>query len=513
MKLLLTLQIVILYLMLKKIAFYIIIAATAMGFVACNEESDEPTTVSANVMVTSFTLNANDSVLDNLDSVFFTIDLVNAKVFNADSLPYGTDVSHLVVNIGTYGSSVAELSIPRPGQSDSIVNYLKNSTDSIDFSNGPVKLHLVALDGTSQRDYTISVNVHKVKPDSLFWNKFSLNRLPTNYTPIAQKTVKYNDKAVCLTKSAQQYTLATINNPANFYWTQHDVTFPFTPNVNSLNATTDALYILDTDGNLYSSVDGMSWTSCGLKWHHIYGGYGNMLLGVKVIDGKYYHVTYPETSATLADSDCPISGTSSITTFETKWSDNQQVFFIGGRKADNELTGAMWGYDGEKWAKVSNNDIAAREDMTFFAYYTFKTNENDWSVSEYPTLVALGGFDGEGYPGKRVYTSIDMGLTWKIGDDLMQLPSYIPEMGGAQALVFEKTMQSRSASTDWVDYPSKPLPSWWTIDTPTYSRVSQEPNKWECPYIYLFGGYDRNGDLYNTIWRGVINRLTFKPVV
>lgn len=513
MKLLLTLQIVILYLMLKKIAFYIIIAATAMGFVACNEESDEPTTVSANVMVTSFSLNANDSVLDNLDSVFFTIDLVNAKVFNADSLPYGTDVSRLVVNIGTYGSSVAELSIPRPGQSDSIVNYLKNSTDSINFSNGPVKLHLVALDGTSQRDYTISVNVHKVKPDSLFWNKFSLNRLPTNYTPIAQKTVKYNDMAVCLTQSAQQYTLATISNPANFYWNQQEVAFPFTPDVNTLNTTTEALYILDTDGNLYSSVDGISWTSCGLNWHHIYGGYGDKLLGVKVVDGKYYHVTYPETTETLAENNCPISGTSSTVTFETKWSDNQQVFVIGGRCANNELTGAMWGYDGEKWSKVSNNNIQARENITFFAYYTFKTNENDWSVTEYPTLVAFGGFNNEGYPGKRVYTSIDMGLTWKVGYDLMQLPDYIPEMGGAQALVFEKTMQSRSTSDDWVDYPSKTLPSWWAIDTPTYSRVSQAPDQWECPYIYLFGGYDRSGNLYNTIWRGVINRLTFKPVV
>lgn len=499
--------------MLKRIAFYIIIAVASIGVVACNEDSDEPTTVSANVMVTSFSLNANDSVLDNLDSVFFTIDLVNAKVFNADSLPYGTDVSRLVVNIGTYGSSVAELSIPRPGQSDSIVNYLKNSTDSIDFSNGPVNLHLVALDGTSQRDYTISVNVHTIKPDSLYWNKISLNKLPSQASPTEQKTVRYNDMAVCLTKSPAQYTLATISNPANFYWNQQEVSFPFTPDVNSLNATANALYILDTDGNLYSSVDGISWTSCGLCWHHIYGGYGDKLLGVKAIDGKYYHVTYPETTETLAENNCPVSGTSSTVTFETKWSDNQQVFVIGGRCANNELTGAMWGYDGENWSKVSNNNIQAREDVAFFAYYSFKTNENNWSVTEYPTLIAFGGFDGEGYPGKRVYTSIDMGLTWKVGDDLMQLPDYIPEMGGAQALVFEKTLQSRSASTDWISYPSRQLPSWWIIDSPTHSRVSQNGDQWECPYIYLFGGYDRSGNLYNTIWRGVINRLTFKPVV
>lgn len=119
-------------------------------------------------MVSSFSLVANDSLLVNLDSVFFSIDLVNAKIYNADSLPYGTDVSHLVAKISTMGSSVAELHIPRPGKSDSIIDYLKRPNDSIDFSNGPVIFHIVALDKSTQRDYSISVNVHKVKPDSLF---------------------------------------------------------------------------------------------------------------------------------------------------------------------------------------------------------------------------------------------------------------------------------------------------------------------------------------------------------
>ena len=105
-----------------------------------------------------------------------------------------------------------------------------------------------------------------------------------------------------------------------------------------------------------------------------------------------------------------------------------------------------------------------------------------------------------------------MGLNWKLADDLMQLPEYIPNMGGAQALVFDRTMTARSTS-GWVEYPSKSLPYWWKISNPINSRASQNTNTWECPYIYLFGGYDENGNLYNTIWRGVINRLSFKPVI
>ena len=36
---------------------------------------------------------------------------------------------------------------------------------------------------------------------------------------------------------------------------------------------------------------------------------------------------------------------------------------------------------------------------------------------------------------------------------------------------------------------------------------------WECPYIYLIGGYGPDGKLYDTIWRGVLNRLTFTPII
>jgi hypothetical protein len=44
------------------------------------------------------------------------------------------------------------------------------------------------------------------------------------------------------------------------------------------------------------------------------------------------------------------------------------------------------------------------------------------------------------------------------------------------------------------------------------SRATAPITQWEVPYIYLFGGYDSEGYLYNSVWRGVINRLSFKPL-
>ena len=73
-------------------------------FVAgCNDDESSSFTSEGdfgNCSVTSFSINKNDKVLTGLDSVFFSIDLVNARIFNADSLPKGTDVSKLVIKIG-----------------------------------------------------------------------------------------------------------------------------------------------------------------------------------------------------------------------------------------------------------------------------------------------------------------------------------------------------------------------------------------------------------------------------
>ena len=78
----------------QKIYFFLCIAALFLSGISCNSTDDEEITytISESVRVTSFSLAANDSVLANLDTVFFTIDLNGGQIFNADSLPVGTDV-------------------------------------------------------------------------------------------------------------------------------------------------------------------------------------------------------------------------------------------------------------------------------------------------------------------------------------------------------------------------------------------------------------------------------------
>lgn len=128
--------------------------------------------------------------------------------------------------------------------------------------------------------------------------------------------------------------------------------------------------------------------------------------------------------------------------------------------------------------------------------------------------MAIGGRDSDGNPVKDVYISYNMGMDWRKGGDLLMLPDYIPAMWGAQGLVYSSvlTQPARSAS-QWTPMPIRTLPRWLVpAEKAAVSRATQPITEWDCPYIYLFGGYAADGSLYPNIWRGAINRLTFKPL-
>lgn len=472
-------------------AFCLITAVVATGFTACNSSSDDllNTQLPSSTMVKSFSLSEDTKVLDNLDKVFFSIDLNTANIFNADSLPYGTDVHALVPVITTGGVSALEIHVPRPNQSDTIHNYLENPTDSIDFSNGPVTLHLKSIDETASMTYTVSVNVHKVKSDSLAWGNAAYSKLPTSFSAVTeQHTVRHNGKAYCLTSDGTDYCMAISDNPATEQWQLHDVTFGFLPNIESLRSTSEALYILSIDGQLYKSVDdGKTWSDTGAKYDYLIGGFGENLIGT-VKEGSQWNIVSTAGKSWAAPADFPVSGTSTPIEYTFPMSDSHQFTIVGGCLASGALTGASWGFDGNEWASISMYGLPdAVEEMMVVPYFIF--SENDFFVATKSSIfVAFGGKMENGKCNNTVYISYNYGMTWKKASVEMQLPSNVPAMYAAQALVF----------------PQK-------IDV-SGSRVSTEITSWECPYIYVFGGMNSDNVTYDTVWRAVINRMMFKPI-
>ena len=216
--------------MLKRLGIYAATALSLCASTACNESDDnyEISVDYASTQVTAFSLRADSKVLNNLDSIYFSIDLVNGRIFNADSLPFGTKTDKLLVDITTDGCSTVELHFPRAGKNDSIVNYLTNQNDSIDFSRGPVKLHLVSYDKIASRDYYIKVNVHTTISDSLYWELEKPKQLPSSLTAIkAQRTVQFGNKVYTLTTDGTANACMHVADSPAVPGTSTPFTFPF----------------------------------------------------------------------------------------------------------------------------------------------------------------------------------------------------------------------------------------------------------------------------------------------
>lgn len=515
--------------MLKKITLAFITLASMIGIAGCNSSSswDNHLVLQTSVAVTGFSLQSNPNVLNNLDSVYFSIDLDKALIYNADSLPMGTKTDKLVVNISTDGTSVCQLRFVNTNGVDTIVDYLTNSTDSINFSNGPVNLHLVSVDQVNSRDYQIFVNVHKMKADSLAWGRAARKSLPSLFgVPASQKTVRQGEILYCLTGYSSTYCLSTVSHPEKAADMKY-ITFPFTPDINSFAAADDALYILDIGGGLHRSSDkGDTWTSVGKAWYSIIGGYGNTLLGIENRAGVFYHATYPDNGkATAVPANFPVEGTSQLYIYENKWSASPQAIMLGGYNSAGKPTDKTWAYDGENWGDLTMTAPVKAARWTLVPYYETTTDSTSWRSKKADVLIAMGGIKEDGSLQPDVYVSKDLGFNWRKAEQVMQLPDYITPRYDAQAFVFtskltEKELETQASGKNrWISYEAQKLPSGWVVAEGISlmagrrgTRAVKPITEWDTPYIYMYGGYNANGSLYNTVWRGVINRLEFKPI-
>lgn len=498
----------------RKLAALIATAVISISFGACNSDSTSATDpyLPASCQLTKFAFSKDTTVCIGLDTVLFTIDQIRGEIFNGDSLPVGAKINRLVPRITVASASVLEIIEPREGQTDSIHNYLENPGDSIDFSRGPVRLRIVSSDGQTSCSYNVNVRVHKSNPDTLVWSRLERAGLPSKFTVVTDQGAAHTANTFyCLTHYSGDYCLATTDNPGN-EWSYSTPSFAFTPVLSTLTATDNALYILDIDGNLMTSTDGLSWSATGQQWSAIHGAHLNTLLGVANRNGSWKTVTYPGLSENDIPEGFPISGTSQTTTYSFEMSNEPQTIITGGRCADGTLSASTWGFDGNSWACITRKALpVALEDAVVLPYFTLNLNYNAWIVTEKSVLIAMFGRTQSGALNDTVYMSPDLGMHWYRGDDLLQQASKIPGRVKARAFNYTQTLHvSQAEAAKWVQIPMRQQKEF--THKPMITAVSPV-SEWECPYIYLFGGYNANGTFYNTLYRGVIQRFTFVPII
>lgn len=482
--------------------------AATIAAVSCNEKTEEPEIYlsPSNVAVTAFSLNEDDKVMTDLDSVFFSIDLENGVIFNADSLPVGTKINKLVTTI-KYSSYVTKAVIKMEGGETRTgeVDYTTSPSDSIDFT-GKVTLTLFTDNDALSREYRIKVNVHKEKADSLVWGDKAVSPLPSRLeNPRNQKSLDFNGRAISLIEENDgTYTFAGTDNLYDGTWQKRSATFPFTPDVRSLCATTSKLLILDTDGKLYESNDGTAWTFTGHTWTAMLGAYLDTAIGIKSGDNGAEYAQYPQKdlNVTAIAPDFPISGYSNFVILANKWTSSPVGFFVGGTCADGSLSDATWAFDGYNWIKLADGGIPAVKGASIIPYYGYRFTSSTWTQTEYPVWMIIGGSKTDGTLNRTVYISYDNGVNWGPGSGQLQLPKEIPTMTGCDNVVM--TVRKKALLSD----------AWKKAARRSHNvEVNGDAILWDCPYISLIGGFDPQNKLYNTIWRGVLARLTFTPVI
>lgn len=504
---------------LTKLSALLTVTAAAISMGACNSDDDITSDPYApnSCQLLNFALSADTTVCQSLDTVFFSIDQLTGRIFNADSLPMGSRITRLVPRITVATASVLEIYEPREGKSDSIHNYIENPGDSIDFSRGPVRLRIVSADGQSTATYSVSVLVHKSNPDTLTWSRLERSGLPSRFPVVTdQGTAHTSDAFWCLTYYDNQYCMARAEDPSGS-WSYATPQFGFTPVLSSLNATESALYLLDTAGNLMTSTDGVTWNATSERWSNIYGSHRNKLLGCKQNGSSYKLVTYPASSEEDLPDGFPVSGASQSITYTFDFSDMPQTIITGGRRADGTLSNVTWGYDGSSWACITRGALPyGLDEATVVPYFTADVNYNTLKVTRRSVLVAMFGRRADGTLNDTVYVSPDLGMNWEKAGKLLQQAALIPARYGAKGFIYKQTLTVPQKAASAPRWNNVALRSLGGADGNMVSRPGQYLTKpvseWECPYIYLFGGYNAQGTLLNNLYRGVIQRFTFIPI-
>ena len=175
----------------------------------------------------------------------FIINQNEGLIYNSDSLPLGTDVSKVVVDItgDTYGIYIV-------AENDS----LWEEGDSLDFRT-PIQLKVMSEIGTFGRTYTAKINVHQQDPELLNWQKIENN---LSKTLQEQKAVYLNGCIYIFAEQKAQVAL-TKSTDGKSWSALEAINIPVKADYSSVIAWENQLYILAAQ-NLYTTTDGINWT-------------------------------------------------------------------------------------------------------------------------------------------------------------------------------------------------------------------------------------------------------------
>ena len=244
----------------KKIsAIYLVALAMAAVVVSCSSDDGAELSPYAYVKTfgiknfkssyPTFTETGKDTVVEMTysgSSFPFTINQVSSEIYNNDSLPYSTNLTKIVMDMTIEG--VASLYNEENGEFENLL-----VDDSVDFTY-PRTLRITSSDASYFKDYTVSVNAHKVDPDRMVWS-----RIETPVEVVPEKAVEFNGDMLLLGRSSDALSLLTMPLDGTASWASADVVgLPETADISTAVVCRNELYIL-AGGDVYASADAVNW--------------------------------------------------------------------------------------------------------------------------------------------------------------------------------------------------------------------------------------------------------------
>jgi len=245
-------------------ARYILLLSILFCCVSCLKE--DKTSTSPQAAITSFTVgyynvwqhDINIHGRDTLVSVRehgsmypMTISQTEYRIYNIDSLAFGSDVSRVTTSV--YGTG--NISYFYSDEPESVYSW--SAYDSVDFTR-KVFFNVVSTDKSYTRTYEVNLNVRKVFPDSLIWSEPDTAGFPvmTGISPVVR-----NDTVYCFGTDTTGVLSVSFRSVVGGAWNGLNAMSGLP--AGGLNGVTvsNGMFYAVAGGALYGSSDGLAWSS------------------------------------------------------------------------------------------------------------------------------------------------------------------------------------------------------------------------------------------------------------
>ena len=372
----------------------------------------------------SFTLKQSDGSdsIDIFAPVKFSIDQVNSRIFNADSMPFYSEIGEAKCTMTTK-SSIRSIFFPDAAvNTDSIV---WNGTDSLDFSKKKSALKVYSQNGEHTKTYEISINVYSINAELFVWKKAAIGFIPAPFA--LQRTVLMPDSVMYMyIQKPTGFELITSHINDGVVWTGRELQgFPAKAKIETIQRSGQYLFVADSAGILYNSsvLNGLQWNSLAILPSDsvitLLGGLnGNLEMIIKrepepsLLLASYSPEKEEIIKTTILPAQFPIEGFASI---EYRQNHLSHLMLAGGTNTSGELLN-------EVWVKISFAD-QMQDWMRIEAPDAIRFSQRKGAILlPYDNkLMLIGGYGVDKYL-KDIYFSDDHGINWILADELKTMP-------------------------------------------------------------------------------------------